>query len=325
MKPRIFIGSSSESRQIAGALQQNLDHMAEVTLWPHDVFQPGEFGLESLLGHLDQAQFAVFVLAGDDKAIVRGRAVKVTRDNVLFELGLFMGRLGRERCFVLAPSPSSASIRIPPDIAGLTRVGFDPNRVDKSLVAATGTAAEQILRAIQRLTSELRPKAAETVHQILEVASRLIALRSGLNENEVRGFLHLYNDDKKCLIPVESYAGQRFHDDAGINIPCNRDKGGGWYIISRAFCDNKFQCSEVDWNSEKAPKSTLVWRDLKSVVAHPVRPQARPNRADTAPIGTIAFDSSKELKALRWKTDRNLEDIVKLLAANVFTVVTRVY
>jgi hypothetical protein len=325
MKPRIFIASSSESRQVAGALQQNLDHVAEVTVWSHDVFQPGEFGLESLIDRLDRAQFAVFVLTGDDQAIVRGKEVSITRDNVLFELGLFMGRLGRERCFVL--TPASLSVHIMSDIAGLTRVVFNPKRDDGVLVAATATAAEQIMRAIQRRTSELRPKAAETVHQILEVAARLIALRSGLNENEVRGFLHLYNEDEKCLVPVESYAGKRFHDDAGIHIPCEREKCDEWYIIARAFCGNQYECAEVDWKADltKVPYGRAVWRDLKSVVAHPVRPHARPNRSDTAPIGTIAFDSSMPLTSLGWKTDSDLEDIVKLLAGNIFTIVTRVY
>jgi hypothetical protein len=61
------------------------------------------------------------------------------------------------------------------------------------------------------------------------------------------------------------------------------------------------------------------------VVAHPVRPPARPNRLDIASIGTISFDSSKGLAELGWEADRDLEDIIKLLAANIFTVVTRVY
>lgn len=249
----MFIGSSSESRRLAGALQRNLEPYAEVTLWTQDVFPPTELGLESLINRLDQAQFAAFVLAGDDLAVIRGQQVNVPRDNVLFELGLFMGRLGRERCFVVVPYDQS--LHLPSDIAGLTVVGFDANRDDRNLMAATGPACERIQVAIERRSSVLRTKAKETACQILQVAARLIALRAGLNENQVRGFLHLYNPEEKCLIPVANYVGVRLHDDAEIHIPCDREKGADWYIISRAFNENSFQCAEVDWGKSKVGKN----------------------------------------------------------------------
>ncbi len=191
-------------------------------------------------------------------------------------------------------------------------------------MAATGPACERIQVAIERRSSVLRTKAKETACQILQVAARLIALRAGLNQNQVRGFLHLYNPEEKCLIPVANYVGVRLHDDAEIHIPCDREKGADWYIISRAFNENSFQCAEVDWGKTKSEKiihHREVWKDLKSVVAHPVRPQDRV----IPPIGTIGFDSSRELGALGWRSDEDLEDILKLLAGTVFTVVTRVY
>jgi hypothetical protein len=237
LKPRIFIASASEGQAVAGALRENLDRRTETTLWTEDVFRPSEFGLESLLKILDQMQFGVFVLTADDLATIRGEDMSVPRDNVLFELGLFMGRLGRERCFAVVPG--NVNLHLPSDIAGITVVSFDARRTDNNIVAATGPTAERILRSVAQRSATLRPKAIDTANEILQVAARLIALRAKLNENEVRGFLHLYHAAERCLIPVAKFIGVRQYEDAGIHIPCDQ-KGCEWYLISRAFNQNRF-------------------------------------------------------------------------------------
>jgi len=93
MQPPLFIGSSSESLDIAYALQENLDNDAEVTVWPQDIFEPSRFVLESLILALDRCDFGVFVLSPDDRLTMRGEQLNVTRDNVVFELGLKLEKL----------------------------------------------------------------------------------------------------------------------------------------------------------------------------------------------------------------------------------------
>ena len=51
----------------------------------------------------------------------RGDQAPAARDNVLFELGLFMGALGRERTYVV----TEKSVRLPSDLAGVTTVPFE--------------------------------------------------------------------------------------------------------------------------------------------------------------------------------------------------------
>ncbi len=65
-----------------------------------------------------QFDFAVLVLTPDDMVQSRGTSSLTPRDNVLFELGLFMGGIGRDRTFVV--HDRSQAMRMPSDLAGVT-------------------------------------------------------------------------------------------------------------------------------------------------------------------------------------------------------------
>ncbi len=92
-KPRLFIGSSSENLKIAYAIQENLDHDFEATVWNQNVFDLSRSTLETLVAKVPDFDAAVFVFSPDDVASVRGKAKQIVRDNVVFELGLFIGQL----------------------------------------------------------------------------------------------------------------------------------------------------------------------------------------------------------------------------------------
>jgi len=71
------------------------------------------------------------------------------RDNIIFELGLFMGRLGRERTFIVRPA--SGPLKIPSDLAGISTAAFDWPRSDGNYRAALGPACDQIRDVIRDL------------------------------------------------------------------------------------------------------------------------------------------------------------------------------
>lgn len=146
-RPRIFVASSVEGLPIAEALALNLQYDAQVTIWDEGVFSLSEGTLATLDEVADASDFAIVVLTADDMTTTRGRTSAVPRDNVIFELGFFMGRLGRERTFMVYSRDNSPAL--PSDLAGVTAATF-AERDDDNLAAALGPATTQIKEAMQR-------------------------------------------------------------------------------------------------------------------------------------------------------------------------------
>jgi hypothetical protein len=138
----LFIGSSTEGLAIAHALQTEADQWCEPTIWSQGVFEPGGTTIGDLLGAAKWSDFAALVLTPDDSVVTRGDNAPVARDNVLFELGLFLGALGPRRVFIICPRDQE--LRLPSDLAGVTVLSYRHNRRDGNLRAAIGPAATAI-------------------------------------------------------------------------------------------------------------------------------------------------------------------------------------
>ena len=111
MKSRVFVGSSSESLDVAYAVQQNLEADVDVTVWTQGVFALSQTTMDGLIRQGSEVDFAVFVLSPDDVTKLRGREHPTARDNVIFEIGIFVGRLGMSRTFLLVAEGSDAHAR----------------------------------------------------------------------------------------------------------------------------------------------------------------------------------------------------------------------
>lgn len=143
-KPRIFIGSSVESLPIADAIAENLEFDAEVTIWRSGTFNLSSNTLDDLILKSKSVDFSAFIFSPDDLAIMRKREQYVVRDNVLFELGLFIGAIGKERCFII--KPRNVELHFPSDLLGITPTDYDPNRSDDNLTSSLTYASTQIKR-----------------------------------------------------------------------------------------------------------------------------------------------------------------------------------
>jgi hypothetical protein len=143
-KPTLFIGSSSEGLATARAIKDQFDSEMDVTLWNEGVFKLNTSTLASLLRAANFLDFAVLVMTADDVVTSRGKKKSAPRDNVVFEHGLFLGRLGPRRAFIVCEEQT----KILSDYAGITIATYR-KRDDGNLAAAVGTACNQIRRAIE--------------------------------------------------------------------------------------------------------------------------------------------------------------------------------
>ncbi|MFV9644805.1 MAG: TIR domain-containing protein [Desulfobacterales bacterium] len=148
-KPRIFIGSSVESLSIADAVNLNLDHQAEVTIWRNGTFDLSSNTIDSLEKKAKSVDFSLFIFSPDDIVIIRNQEKVAVRDNIVFELGLFIGALGKERCFIL--KPRGVDLHLPTDLLSVTPADYEPNRSDGDLASAVNHACVLIKNQMEKL------------------------------------------------------------------------------------------------------------------------------------------------------------------------------
>ena len=209
MKPSLFIGSSKESLDTAYALQENLEPIAEVTVWDQGIFTLSQPTISSLLNALDKSKFGIFILSPDDVTKIRGSEFQTARDNIVFELGLFIGRLGLEKTFFIIPR-NSLDMHLPSDLLGLTPAFFDSNRNDGNIRAALGPASNQIRNAILRLESpRFDTEVYDSFSELVTKARELIisAITTSNKSSDFPNKNELYNESGFSLSQMAKAAG----------------------------------------------------------------------------------------------------------------------
>ena len=147
--PILFIGSSTEGKDIATELKHACESKVgvEVRLWSDGVFQASKTTIEDLMTTADKCDFSVLVLTPDDKTKSKGQVKAAPRDNVIYELGLFTGALGRDRSLIVMPS--EIDLKLPTDLLGVTTLRYKGAKTKKALKAQVVVMADQIVARIK--------------------------------------------------------------------------------------------------------------------------------------------------------------------------------
>jgi len=152
LPPKVFVGSSSEAKDIANAFCRALSDTATlIPWWQSSTFETMHATLDGLRKAADEYDFGLFILTPDDEIESKGKRGKSARDNVLFELGLFLGTLGPDRTFAVMQDTHSEEkrVKVPSDLAGVTIPRFT-NRNEDDLIASVNSVAHQFRRVIRK-------------------------------------------------------------------------------------------------------------------------------------------------------------------------------
>jgi CRP/FNR family cyclic AMP-dependent transcriptional regulator len=146
--PKLFIISSVEALTVAHEIQTQLHHTVFSTVWDQGVFFAGGYPLEALEKAVTESDFAVAIAQPDDIVESRETRQATLRDNVLFELGIFLGRLTRHRAILV--HPKVRDLKLPSDLQGLTLVSYEIGKPDE-LAGRLGPACHQIRQLVKNL------------------------------------------------------------------------------------------------------------------------------------------------------------------------------
>lgn len=143
---KVFIMSSVEALPIVDLIIRQFEHDKFLAVaWKNGVFRASNYTLDELEAQLDDSDFAIAVAHSDDVVISRKEQWPAVRDNVIFELGMFMGRLGRQRAFLL--EPRDTGLTLPSDLAGMTTVPYryEPGKHAMDAIAPACAALRELI------------------------------------------------------------------------------------------------------------------------------------------------------------------------------------
>ena len=171
---------------------------------------------DELLQHSGAYDFAIIITTPIDIEISRGKENPAPRDNVIFELGLFLGSLGRERVFALreASTPSKTMS----DFVGVTYLTYDGDRSDRDLTKAVSPAATQIATQIKKVGQRRNQNAdiqnrfsgeligLEKIYDSFDLARANIYSDLKDTKGPIRIFIHIASQDVGIAVPSSMYS-----------------------------------------------------------------------------------------------------------------------
>lgn len=151
-QPVIFVACSTEALEVAREVQAAFEYDSFVTeIWTDGIFHPSKTPIEDLTAVIDRIDFAIVLLTPDDKVNKREDERFSPRDNVVFELGLAIGAIGRERTLLLMPRDCDPPISLPTDLLGVKAVNYVAKGEADTIKPRLGPACTEIRRIITRL------------------------------------------------------------------------------------------------------------------------------------------------------------------------------
>ena len=203
LKPQIFIGSSSNGLDVAQVVKRELENVGSAYLWSEgNLWEPNESTFDNLLRMTGYFDFGVFVATKDDLTLTsKGEYGFEARDNVILEMSLFVGALGKKKSFMLIEK----GLDKPSDFSGIYMPEFvkdDKTSIDR----ACSEIAARIAEHYQTGHLSLYPTTALAIGYYKNFVADLVASMQVAEELDIEGVK--YKDFRLKVVMPQDLKGR---------------------------------------------------------------------------------------------------------------------
>jgi hypothetical protein len=203
LRPQIFIGSSGNGLDIAEMVKKQFQAIGDTYLWSQgDLWEPNESTFDNLLRMTGYFDFGVFVATQDDLTLTsKGEYGFEARDNVILEMTLFVGALGKKKSFLLIEK----GVDKPTDFGGIYMPEFTKDNVT-SITQACTEVSSRIIEHYQTGHLSLYPTTALAIGYYKNFIADLVdsmKIAKNLNISGVK-----YKDFKLKVVMPEDLKGR---------------------------------------------------------------------------------------------------------------------
>jgi hypothetical protein len=208
-KPKIFIGSSTSGYTVAEKVKIYLSKGYDCYLWKDPgVWEINKSTFDNLLRMANYFDFGIFVATSDDLTLTNDKIVIEPRDNVILEMALFLGALGRDKSFLLVED----GIKLPSDFNGIYMPRFNITK-DDTIEAACGEFGEKIEEHFRLGHLSLYPTTALALGYYKNFVSGLV---EGIRQAEVLNVNGVDYTDIKVKIVLPKDLKGAIREKAGL-------------------------------------------------------------------------------------------------------------
>jgi hypothetical protein len=169
MKPRIFVGSSSEGLELARKVGAAIDKAGmTAVVWDTSAFPVGSTLLERIESLAEEVEGAVLLFTPDVHAVRAGKATEEAVSNVTFEYGYLSARLTRQRVAICLVDDAV----LPVDLLGVKVIQAGTIAYRSGVAGGAGDRTPELP---DRLSDELRfwlealPRRAERIPPVVQL------------------------------------------------------------------------------------------------------------------------------------------------------------
>lgn len=198
--------------------------------------------------------FGFMVCTSDDWTVSRGIENDTARDNVIFEYGLFLGRLGREKAYII----HDKAIKLPSDLHGITLASFE---ISDGTLTANNQPFETLL---EKLANQIKEKIELGLLGMLP--STVLAI--GYFENFVKPVCESLMDQSIC-IEDKQYQCHKFKIIIPKDLDSDIKKRALIYYKKQAFSEIKIPTGNRNYPlyvSVKQDENEVVLSDMPTTL-----------------------------------------------------------